>query len=227
MPWDYSKIVTELLPAVDSLLDIGTGGGELLASLRPLPMRTFATEGYPRNLRLAKHRLQPLGIEIVETFCDDNSRMPQRGALPFRDSSIDLVIDRHESFIATEIFRILNPSGRFVTQQVGGANYPELNTALGVGESATWTKWDLQEAVEQIEGAGFSVTDSHQARLEARFLDVGAVVYYLKAVPWQIPGFSTKKYYGSLRELDQVIRRDGSFRVTFPSFLVQAVKMSS
>ena len=226
-PWDYQRIVTELLPGVDSLVDLGTGGGELLASLRSLPRRTFATEGYPPNVLVAKRRLQPIGVEVVETQCDDNNKQTQSGALPFKDASMDLVIDRHESFIASEVFRVLKPSGRFVTQQVGGSNYPELNAALGVTESPTWRPWDLREAVEQIERAGFMVTDSREARLEARFLDVGAVVYYLIAVPWQIPGFSTKGYNGKLHELDQAIRRDGSFRVTFSRFLVQAIKTPS
>ncbi|MHB1909367.1 MAG: class I SAM-dependent methyltransferase [Nitrososphaerales archaeon] len=223
-PWDYQKIVSGLLPGVDSLLDLGTGGGELLSSFAPFPHYTVATEGYPPNVSVAKRKLQPLGMEVIETYCDDNDKLPQRGALPFRNSSIDLIVNRHESFIASEVFRVLKPSGRFVTQQVGGSYSPELREAFGVTESTTLTGWDLREAVEQIEGAGFKVTDSQEATLETRFLDVGAVVYYLKALPYEIPGFSTKRYYGRLRELDQAIRRDESFRVTLPCFLVQAFK---
>jgi SAM-dependent methyltransferase len=226
-PWDYRKIVGECLSRTDSLVDLGTGGGELLSSLRPLPRLAVATEGYPHNVQLAKQRLQPMGVEVVETFCDDNNRTPQRGALPFKENCFDLVIDRHESFVASEVYRVLKPSGRFVTQQVGGPNYPELNAALGVKESSTWAKWDLQEAVKQTEGAGFTVTDSRETRLEARFSDVGAVVYYLKAIPWQIPGFASKGYIDRLRRIDRSIRNEGTFRVTFPRFLIQALKRPS
>lgn len=226
-PWDYQKIVRELLPGADCLVDLGTGGGELLASLHPLPRRTFATEGYPPNVPVAKRRLQPMGIEVIETFCDDNNRTPQRGEMPFRDDSVDLVIDRHESFIATEVFRVLKPSGWFVTQQLEGSYYPELNEVLAVAESPTGPEWNLRVAIEQIENAGFRVTDSGEARMEAHFLDVGAIVYYLKAVQGAIPGFSSKTYLRSLHELDQKIQRDGSFRVTFPLFFVQARKMPS
>lgn len=136
-PWDYRAIVTKLLIQVHSLVDLGTGGGELLSSLSPLPKMTLVTEGYPPNVSMAKRRLRPLDIEIIETFCDDNSAQTRRGALPFRDGPIDLVIDRHESFIADEVFRVLKPSGSFVTQQVGTANYPELNLALGVSQYDT------------------------------------------------------------------------------------------
>jgi len=226
-PWDYRAIVAELLLNTESLLDLGTGGGELLASLRPLPHLTLATEGYRPNLPVAKRTLNPLGVQVVETYCDDNERLPQRGALPFRDDSIGLVIDRHESFIAKEVSRVLEPFGCFVTQQVGGENYPELNSALGVAEAPTRPGWNLREAVRQIEDAGLVVSDSREARLEAWFSDVGTVIYYLRAVPWQIPNFSVEKYRAKLRELDQTIRQDGRFRVTFPRFLVQATKRRS
>jgi hypothetical protein len=36
-----------------SLLDMGTGGGELLASMAPLP-DVWATEGYPPNVPIAR-----------------------------------------------------------------------------------------------------------------------------------------------------------------------------
>ena len=221
-PWDYRQVVSEHLPKARSLLDLGTGGGELLSSLHPLPIHTFATEGYPPNVPVAKRRLQPLGIELVETFCDDNTMLPQRGALPFRDRSIDLVIDRHESFIATEVFRVLGRSGRFVTQQVGDSNYPELNAALG--EPSGPGVWNREEASRQIQEVGMEVTDSRQTRLEAWFTDVGAVVYYLRSVPWQVPGFSVEKYTDRLRQLDRSIREKGPLQVTYPRFLLQALK---
>lgn len=226
-PWDYRGIVSGLLPGAGSLLDLGTGGGELLSTLGPLPPKTFATEGYQPNVPVAGRRLHPLGVEVIQSWCDDNDRVPQRGGLPFRDGSIDVVIDRHESFIAGEVFRVLGPSGRFVTQQVGGTNYPELNRALGAEEPPASWGWGLEQAVRQVEESGLKVEDAREATLEAWFYDVGAVVYYLRAVPWQIPGFSLKRHQGRLRELDRAIRRDGPFRVTTPRFLVLAQKPKS
>ena len=195
-----------------------------MASLGPLPKFSFAAEGYQPNILVAKRRLRPLGVQVVETFCDDNTVRPQRGALPFKDASIDLVTDRHESFVASEVFRILKPRGRFVTQQVGDSNYPELNDALGAKPHSMPMVWDLPEAVRQLEDAGLEVTDSREARLEAWFLDVGAVVYYLKAVPWQIPGFSSMTYHDRLLDLHLKIQKEGPFRVTSSRFLIQATK---
>ena len=224
VPWDYRAIVTEHLAKVDSVVDIGTGGGELLSSFRPLPQRVFAIEGYPPNAPVALRRLKPLGVELIEAYTDDNNVAPQGGGLPLRNLSIDLVIDRHESFIASEVFRVLKPLGRFVTQQVGSDNFPELNSMLGAEDHPAQNRWNLEEAVRQISEAGLEVTDSRKARLEARFVDVGAVVYYLKAIPWQIPDFGVERYRDRLLKIDRTIREGGPFKVTFPRFLVQAFK---
>ncbi len=35
--------------------------------------------------------------------------------------------------------------------------------------------------------------------------DVGAIVYYLKAVPWEIPDFSVEKYFDKLQEIHKLI----------------------
>lgn len=65
LPWDYRARVIECLPGATALLDMGTGGGELLSSLRPLPPTTYATEAYPPNLPVARAQLAPLGVNIV------------------------------------------------------------------------------------------------------------------------------------------------------------------
>ena len=62
--WDYAGLVQQSLSHVTALLDLGTGGGEFLAGLAPLPALTCATEGYPPNLPLARRRLEPLGVQV-------------------------------------------------------------------------------------------------------------------------------------------------------------------
>lgn len=55
-PWDYRAEVTALLPTTHVRLDMGTGGGEFLSSLAPLPPECWATEAYPPNLPIAAAR---------------------------------------------------------------------------------------------------------------------------------------------------------------------------
>ena len=64
-PWDYTAIVRQALPAAGTLLDLDTGGGEILASLVPLPDETIAIESYTPNIAVAKARLEPLGVQVV------------------------------------------------------------------------------------------------------------------------------------------------------------------
>jgi SAM-dependent methyltransferase len=121
-PWDYRAEVRAAIPQARTLRDMGTGGGEFLSRLAPLPPETWATESYLPNLPVAQARLAPLGVRVVAVA--DETRLP----LP--DAHVDLVINRHESFDPSELRRILRPGGTFLTQQVGGQDNRALNTAL-------------------------------------------------------------------------------------------------
>ena len=52
LPWDYEAVVRAYLRPAKRLLDIDTGGGEFLLTLRHPPENTSATEGYPPNIAL-------------------------------------------------------------------------------------------------------------------------------------------------------------------------------
>src|SRR5712692_8615791 len=62
--WEYAEKVKVAFSTAQSLLDMGTGGGELLSSLQPLPPHTCATEGYAPNVPIARQRLEPLGVQV-------------------------------------------------------------------------------------------------------------------------------------------------------------------
>ncbi|MGD8192381.1 class I SAM-dependent methyltransferase [Brevibacillus ginsengisoli] len=127
LPWDYKSIVTSYMNNTRTMLDMGTGGGEFLVSLHPPRNRTFATEAYPPNYELCRKKLPDYGIEVRQVFSDEE--------LPFENSFFDLIINRHEAFCASEVYRILKPGGLFVTQQVGGQNNRELSRFLLETES--------------------------------------------------------------------------------------------
>ena len=221
-PWDYRQEVTREFPGVRSLLALGTGGGELLSSLQPLPEQTHVTEGYPPNAIVARDRLKPLGIDVIGTDAEDNRTEHQAGGLPFRTGTFDMVVDRHESFVAREVCRVLKRGGVFLTQQVGSNNLPELNEFLGAPK--TEADWDLRVARQQIGEAGLHVTTGREARLESSFRDIGAVVFLLLAIPWQLEGFSVNGYLDRLRELHRLIVRTGSFKATAPRFYLRSIK---
>lgn len=215
LSWDYEKMVRELLPEADTLLDMGTGGGELLASLSPLPRDTWATEGYAPNIPVARERLESLGVNVVEVKSDEH--------LPFPDETFTHVINKHESYDAGEVWRILKPGGTFLTQQVGGSNDNDINQALNA-PLMKYTEWDLAHAVEALSRAGFTITDKREQHYLSYFHDSGALLYYLKAIPWQVEDFSVERYYDKLAYIHQRIEKEGAFPVGCHRFLVKAVK---
>jgi len=123
LSWNYRNEVKIRMAEASSLLDMGTGGGEFLSSLSPLPKYTCVTEGYEPNIMIARNRLEPLGVKVYR-IDDDES-------LPFDAETFDLVINRHESYSPKEVKRILKKQGTFITQQVGGLNNKEINELLG------------------------------------------------------------------------------------------------
>ena len=213
-PWSYEQRVRDAISDTDSLVDLGTGGGERLAKLAPLPDDTYATEAYAPNLPIAKARLGPLGVRVVGI--DDHC------SLPFPDCRFDTVINRHEALSAAEVARILKPGGRFLTQQVGERNNSELTEWLG-GRSVDFGV-TLEGICSQLETAGMEISDRCEDFPSAEFRDIGAVVYYLKAVPWQVIDFRVDDYRDRLIAMHNHIQRRGRFVATSHRFLVEAVK---
>ena len=121
LPWSYETLVRQALTPEKRILDIDTGGGELLLSLGHPYANTAAAEGYPPNVALCQRTLTPLGIDFRPA--------DGKGPLPFPSEQFDLVLNRHGDLAPAEIFRVLKPGGRFFTQQVGAENDREIGRA--------------------------------------------------------------------------------------------------
>jgi len=219
LPWDYAEIVRSEMNHADSMLDLGTGGGEFLASLTPFPTRTWATEGYPLNVGPAKWRLEPLGVHVLDTTTDPGNRH-----LPFPDGEFDLITDRHDEFVAPELFRLLRPGGRFITQQCGGYGEAGLIEWFMGRNTPAPMDWAVGVAVNQLKETGFRVMNQQEAYPEYSFLDVGAVVYDLRTRPWMVPDFSVQKYQDRLLALHKHIEKHGRFVVKDQRFLIEAIR---
>ena len=217
LSWDYRDFVELKIRSSHSMLDMGTGGGEFLSSLDPFPPYTCATEAYPPNVPIAKARLEPLGIEVFQ-IGEDNF-------LPIQDNTFDLVINRHEEYLVSEVKRVLKPGGYFLTQQVGGLNDKDINQKLGENLNSKSLKWDLKYAVNDLETHGFSILEQKEEFPLEQFKSVEVLVYFLKAVPWQVPGFSIEKHFDRLLEIHHGIQLKGSFDVKMHRFLIFAQKI--
>lgn len=224
LPWDFRAEVLARMGGVQALLDIGTGGGEFFSSLflppysQPVPPSTWAVEGYPPNVPVARAKLAPFGIRVI-----DVSGQGEQPRLPFEDATFDLIIDRHEGWPAPDLFRALKPCGCYITQQVGGDNALELNQYLS-GEPPLYGSYNLAGAKRELEEAGFRILDAREARPTWDFLDVAGVVFYLKVIPWQMPETSLEAYYDRLYAMYQHIQQHGCFSVHEHRLLLTAQK---
>lgn len=216
--WDLPMLVRERFATSSSFLDLGTGGGEFLSSLAPLPPASFATEGYAPNVAVARRRLEPLGVRVLPIGSDLRIDLP--------DSSLDLVLSRHEAFDPVEVARVLRPGGVLLTQQVGGRNYFELERRFDVPSEPAYNRIGSAEsfAEEISESHTLLVEDARECTFPERFLDVGAVVYFLRAAPWEVPGFTVERFRSVLEALHQEIERVGFWELTAHRLLVQARK---
>lgn len=215
--WNYNSIVHPYIEGIKSLLDMGTGGGEVLASLSPLPRSTYATESYPPNVDVAKRKLNPLGVEVV--YVPENNQPPYNDKLPFDDGSFDVIINRHEAYYPKELKRILKKQGIFITQQVGFLTCANLLKDM-LGKNAKYGNWNLQSAIDEAVDQGFDIIMKNEQISTMRFYDIGAVVYYLKAIPWTIDDFTPEKYEKQLFYIYDIIKQNGYYETLFHLFIM-------
>lgn len=217
LEWSYPSIILQILRGENppkSLLDMGTGGGEFFSKLRPFPPYTCVTEGYEPNLPLARARLEPLGVQVFSV--EDDLQ------LPFANHQFEMIINRHESYAPAEVYRILEPGGLFITQQVGDQNDKELVELLGAPTQEDDAPWNLDFAVNQLTEAGFELLEARECFPATRIFDAGALVYYFKAIPWEISDFSVEKYLDALVRVHETILEQGYIEVRSHRFLIRA-----
>jgi len=212
--WDYTTSVLAAMEGAERMLDMDTGGGEKLAELPRRPPLTVATEGFAPNLALARRRLEPLGVRVLD--------VREASHLPFGAKQFDLVTNRHGAYDAAELLRVLRPGRRFVTQQVGGRTNRRLHELLG--DPTPVSDWRLAKAVRELEVVGFHILEQREEFPVVRYADVSAVVSYLKAVPWEIPDFSVDRYFDRLLAMHTLIEAEGHLDVGFHQFFIIARK---
>ena len=220
---DYEGRARACVAKASAVLDLGTGGGEVLSRLAPFPKVAMATEAYPPNVTEASRRLTPLGVQVIWTdpACSD-SRGPQpqgqwpHRRLPFADDTFDLVLARSTSFCPREVYHILKLGGTLLTVQGGTQkDAPEQKGGPGLvefleGTEPAWTQpgygWDIDATLDE---AGFVTVEKIERQVTTTYRDIGAVVYFLKAVPWVIIDFEVNRYRERLYRLHQHMKTEG------------------
>jgi SAM-dependent methyltransferase len=214
--WDYPSLARRYMRGIDAMLDQDTGGGELLSSLTPLPPHTWATESYPPNIPVAVTRLEPLGVKVISSYTDE--------AIPLPDDYLELILNRHGSYCEKELWRLLKPGGKFLTEQVGGKNDIRLNELIQDAVDFMYSYWTKETIIHRLEDAGFEIHSVKEEFPISEFADIGAVVFYLRIIPWQIADFDVEKYRPQLLKIHQEILLNGPLVVPEHRILIDAAK---
>jgi len=215
LPWSYIDLAAQLMRSYDSVVDLGTGGGERLLELGgSWPDRVFATEDYEPNYQIAKAVLEPLGVTVVRL------ELSRTLPMPFSDPSFGLVLNRHSGFNCAEVARILTPGGAFLTQQVHGLTLADLQGEFGA--TPQWPDATPEYYVPRLTAFGLTIDTVQQFRANCIFHDVGAIVYFLKAIPWLVSGFSVHDHLPTLLSLHQRLLRTGRLEFEQRYYLIRA-----
>lgn len=217
LPWDYSQIVKKYLKEDDLLLDMGTGGGELLSTFNHKENLTSVTEAYEPNIKLCLETLSPKGITVYPIKQDDI-------LLNVPSNFYDIVINHHESFNPREVNRVLKSGGLFITQQVGAYNNKALATFFDKNHVDQFPDMTMEKSVDKLKNSGFEVLFSQEHYPKTKFFDLGAVVFFAKIISWEFLGFSVEKSVDKLDELNEVLKRDGYIESTEHRYMIVAQK---
>lgn len=217
LPWDYDEIVRSVLRPTDRLLDIETGDGAYLLSLRHPYEQTAATERFKSDYEMCENELAPLGITIRRA---DASCEP----LPFTDASFDMVINRHGAYMAEEINRVLKPGGVYVTEQVGCRNNMQLSRRILTNYMPECPAHDLAHECARFEDEGFELTIRREYFPKLRFYDVGAIAYYASIMGIEFPGFSVDRCARELLCLEREMEECGVVESLQHLFMIVAKK---
>jgi hypothetical protein len=144
--------------------------------------------------------------------------------MPFSDGEFDLVLNRHSGLNAREVARILAQRGSFLTQQVHGLWAYDLIAAFDA--KPKWPDSTPDKYLSQLRAAGLTIDDTRQWSGRLSFTDVGAIVYYLKAVPWLVEGFMVVTHLPYLLALQQRLERGDGLDFTARKYLIEAHKGS-
>lgn len=217
LPWNYKSIVLDNLKPQYKMLDMGTGGGELLLTLNHPYHNTFVTEGYEPNYHLCKEKLEPLGIKVYNYVGDEKLSL-------IDSNSFDIVINRHESYNEEELYRILKPNGLFITQQVGADNNYKLASFFDHQHKSQFPEMTKELSVERLINNKFEIIYSDEYFSSLKFYDLGAIAYFASIIKWEFCNFTVSDNIDKFMILQEELYKNGFIESCEHRFIIVARK---
>jgi SAM-dependent methyltransferase len=167
VPWKYLDVVTVYLRSEDSVLDIGTGGGENFLKLARFFKNGMGVDIDPEMIKIAIENAREL--ENI-SFHEDNEHLENT------KGKFNVILNRHAPFNLKEVKNHLEDNGYFITQQVGEKNMLNIKRILNtVTEAAVITS-------KEIEESGLKLLAFMEYDVEYVVQDVESLAFWLQAL---------------------------------------------
>lgn len=183
VPWNYTDVARQFLADTDSVLDVGTGGGELFLTLAPYFGKGVGIDSSVEMIEQALRNKMAQKAANVEFKAMDGNR------LEFDDEHFDVVLNRHCDINVSQTARVLRTDGYFVTQQVAYENTINILNAFAWTPASFGDNWwqPVEQLAAEFEQSGCRVVAKAEYNVRYWFSDVESLVFWLKAVPLPEP----------------------------------------
>lgn len=218
--WDFTKILRDYLDKKTVLLDLGTGGGEMLLSMAPFVKNAYGIDHSESMIKTAKDNLRKSHSKNVEFRFADTKK------IPFPDESFDVVSCRHAPFYVKEILRVMKPGGIFITQQVGEKDKQNIKKIFGRGQSFREKAGTLMNRyVGELRDSGFNIIRKETYNATEYYANMEDMIFLLRNTPI-IPSFDIQRDEDSLKRLEKKYGSKKGIKTNSYRFVIIAEKQT-
>ena len=212
--WNYTEIVKKYINKQTILLDIGTGGGEFLLKIAPFVKKAYGIDCSRNMIKTAKKNLVNSKISNVEF------KLADAKDLPFPKEYFDVVICRHAPFYPKELFRVLKPSGIFITQQVGEKDKQNIKNIFARGQSFGKKVGTLMNKyIQELKKSKFKILKKKTYNATEYYASMKDLIFLLKNTPI-IPDFDIERDEKFLKEIEKKYKTKKGIKTNSFRFLI-------
>lgn len=196
--WDFYEEACKYIKKTDTLLDVGTGGGEKLLAIANSALFLVGIDLSTKRISDARHNLISSGINNARFFAMDSEK------LQFPNDFFNVVTCRQAPFSAQEVARVLSDDGLFITQQVSEHDKLNMIETFGRGSSVNEDGTLKNKYVNELREAGFEDVEAFDYDATEYYHTYEDLIFLLKHTPI-VPNFGQSDHDFVL--LDQFIEQ--------------------
>ncbi|MCQ0955853.1 class I SAM-dependent methyltransferase [Bacillus cereus] len=218
--WDFYGEVKERCELSDTLLDVGTGGGENVLNIASSAKLLIGIDNSNGMIETAQSNFKKSGVQNVEFFQMDSE------ALTFPPAHFDIASSCHAPFIASELAKVMKQGAFFLTQQVSEHDKLNLKEAFGRGQCFGERDGTLKEKyMRELISAGFEVVQVREYDVTNYYSTTEDLIFLLKHTPI-IPNFGEEEEdFNILQKFIKSNSSEKGIRTNSKRFMIIAVKI--